>query len=194
MGKDTVQFACHHCGHCCTEVVCLPTPWDVIRIVKETGESPERFLEFIGPNDISGVNKSDPTWLECNGKRALMALRRGEKGCHFLDKRTRHCRIYNSRPILCRLYPFCLHESRQGEYKGFTLHKEVGCPKNQDGTVDAHPLYLLYLQDKGHQEAYGDLVEVFNRDKSPGKRFEDFIKLFVVDNRRTKSGARSTKL
>ena len=192
MGKDTVNFKCHHCGHCCSDVVCLPTPWDVIRIVKETGEDPYQFLQFIGPDDIAEVRKSDPTWLSCNGKRALMAVRR-DKGCYFLDKKTRFCRIYASRPILCRLYPFCLHETRDGQYKSFSIHKNVGCPRHRDSVVDAHPLYLLYLNDRGHQDAYADLVEVFNRDKRPDKKFEDFIKMFIVDTRKKQVTASKRK-
>ena len=162
MGKDIVQFKCHHCNHCCTEVVCLPTPWDVIRIVKHTGANPYEFLEFLAPDEISEVAKSDPTWLECEDGRYIMALRRDKKGCHFLDKKTRFCGIYEARPILCRLYPFKLQETRDGQFRGFVLHKDVGCPRHQDGEVPAKPLYDLYLEDSKHQEDYDDLVQVFN--------------------------------
>lgn len=179
MGKYTVQFACHHTGHCCTDVVCLPTPWDVIRIVREEGTNPYDFLEFLSPDEIEGVTKGDPTWLNVDGERYIMALRRGKKGCHFLDKKTRYCSIYEARPILCRLYPFKLDEFRDGTFKGFSLHGNVGCPKHKDGTVDAVPLYELYLEDSTHQQDYNDLVAVFNGRQYPGKAPEDFIAMFV---------------
>ncbi len=179
MGRDTVQFSCHHCNHCCTEVVCLPTPWDVVRIVKQTGANPYDFLEFLAPDEIAEVAKNDPTWLDCNGNRFIMALRRDKKGCHFLDKKTRYCSIYEARPILCRLYPFKLQETRDGKFKGFVLHSDVGCPRHRDGVVPTKPLYELYLDDFKHQEDYDDLVEVFNKKQYPGKRPEDFIELFV---------------
>ena len=67
MGRDTVNFKCHHCSHCCRDVVCLPTPWDVLRIAMETGENPHEFLEFLTPEEIEGVNKNDPTWLRADG-------------------------------------------------------------------------------------------------------------------------------
>ena len=108
-----------------------------------------------------------------------MALKRGKKGCHFLDKKTRYCSIYESRPILCRLYPFKLDEFRDGSFKGFSLHKDVGCPKHRDGKVDTIPLYELYLDDSIHQRDYNDLVEVFNSRDYEGKAPEDFIKMFV---------------
>ncbi|MCP4644492.1 MAG: YkgJ family cysteine cluster protein [bacterium] len=186
MGRLTVNFNCHHCGHCCTDVVCLPTPWDVIRVVRATGQNPLNFLEFLTPDELDGVEKSDPTWLKCSGKRYIMALRRFEKGdpqpagCFFLDRKTRHCTIYDVRPILCRLYPFKLHEKRDGGLRGFSLHKDVGCPRHRDGVVETKPLYELYLHDSRRQDDYQDLVRVFNKMRRPGKRPEDFIDLFVT--------------
>ena len=85
MGRHNVQFACHHCGHCCTEVICLPTPWDVIRIVKNTGKLPLEFLEFIQPDDIEGVAKNEATWLALGKAKFMMAIKRELKGCLLLD-------------------------------------------------------------------------------------------------------------
>jgi len=34
MGRHTVNFTCHSTGHCCKDVICLPTPWDVICITR----------------------------------------------------------------------------------------------------------------------------------------------------------------
>lgn len=180
MGRHTVQFKCHHCNHCCTEVVCLPTPWDVIRIVKGTGKHPYSFLEFLTPEEVSGVAKSDPTWLRVNGSRYIMALQRDpDTGCHFLNQETRFCSIYEHRPILCRLYPFKLHETRDGAFKGFSLHTDVGCPRHRDGEVETAPLYELYLDDDAHQNDYQELVKVFNRKAYPDKRPEDFVRMFI---------------
>lgn len=196
MGKLSVNFRCVHCGHCCTDVICLPTPWDVLRIVRETGADPYEFLEFVGPTDISEVRKSDPTWLKCGKERFMMALRRGPKGCFFLDKKTRHCQIYNARPILCRLYPFKLHESREGDFRGFTLHKDVGCPRDREGVVATEPLYELYLEDSDHQSDYQDLVSVFNRRRQAERRPEEFIRMFYEaaerGGSRSRNGGEST--
>jgi Fe-S-cluster containining protein len=179
MGKELVRFSCHHCGHCCTDVVCLPTPADVLRIVRATKRDPRRFLEFLTPDEIQGVTKSDPTWLQCGADRHMMALRRSEKGCTFLNKRNRHCTIYEERPLLCRLYPFKLHETRQNVFKGFSLHTDVGCPRNRDGEFKTQPLYSVYKQDAEHQLDYQQLVTVFNRKTYAGKKPADFLYLFV---------------
>lgn len=180
MGHFYVCFACHHCNHCCTEVVCLPTPWDVVQIVKYTGRNPRTFLEFLTPDEIEGVAKNDPTWLQVNGEKYIMALKRDTvNGCFFLDRKTRHCTIYPARPLLCRLYPFRLHETRDGRFKAFSLHDDVGCPRFRDAKVPTQPLYEIFVQDREHQYDYHELVRAFNAKAYRGKKPEDFIDMFV---------------
>lgn len=194
MGKETVKFRCHSTGHCCKDVVCLPTPFDVIRIVRATGENPYEFLEFLTEEEIEEVEEDDPTWLEVGGERYMMALRRGKKGCHFLNKTNNRCTIYEHRPILCRLYPFKLQETRKGKFKGFTLHKDVGCPRHRDGLVETAPLYALYQEDCKHQEDYNDLVAAFNQRKKKGKHPEAFIALFYENKvKKSKKNKKSKK-
>ena len=180
MSKDTVKFRCHSCNHCCNDLVALPTPWDVRRIASMTGEDPFDFIEFLEPDEVDEVEADDPTWLDVNGKKYMMALVRDEKrGCYFLNKKTRMCTIYPARPLLCRLYPFKVIEDKEGNYKGFKLHKNVGCPKHTDGVVDTKPLYDLYIQDDLNQEDYHELVKIFNAKKYKGKEPEDFVILFM---------------
>ncbi|MBN2311577.1 MAG: YkgJ family cysteine cluster protein, partial [Candidatus Hydrogenedentes bacterium] len=147
------------------------------------------FLAFLSPGEIEGVEKSDPTWLTCGKKRYIMALRRIETGktdgglaCYFLDVPTGHCTIYDSRPILCRLYPFKLEETKDGKFRGFTLHKDVGCPRHRDAVVETKGLHKLYCKDCRHQEDYDDLVRFFNTRRYPGKKPGDFVRLFVEWN------------
>ena len=179
MGSKFVHFSCHHCNHCCTEVICLPTPYDVCRIVRETGANPFAFLEFVAPGEISEVEDNDPTWLDVNGRRYLMALRRDSRGCYFLQAKTGFCSIYAARPLLCRLYPFQVQEGENGEFLGFTLHDDVGCPRHRDGRVPVQPLQAIYDEDSKHQKAYAALVRVFNRDQYRGKKPEHFLRLFL---------------
>jgi hypothetical protein len=73
-----------------------------------------------------------------------------------------------------------VHETREDEYKAFSLHKDVGCPKHRDDVYQTGPLYAMYLEDKKRQDDYFDLVDYFNDDDSPDKRPEEFIKLFIV--------------
>lgn len=180
MGEEFVSFKCHHCNHCCTDVACLLTPWDVRRIMKMTGKDPFDFIEFLTPEELTDVDDSDPTWLEVDGERYMMALQRDdETGCTFLDNETRFCSIYEARPNLCRLFPFKVKESTSGEYIGFTLQDDVGCPKYTDGKVPAKPLHDILTQDDVNQEDYRELVEIFNAKRYEGKEVEDFVILFT---------------
>ncbi len=182
MGTKTVRFKCHRSLHCCIDVIALPTPWDAICIIKATGLKPLEFLEFITPDQISEVEEDDPTWLRCNGQRYVMALqRKPEYGCCFLDRDARGCAIYEDRPILCRLFPFKLQETRDGQFRGFTVHKDVCCPVNQNGVFDTAPLHALYLEDTKHHDDYATMVKVFNRRAEPNTRPEDFIRMFYMD-------------
>jgi Fe-S-cluster containining protein len=145
-----------------------------------TGGDPFDFIEFLEPDELDGVELDDPTWLDIKGKKYMMALNRDDKtGCYFLNNKTRMCSIYTARPLLCRLYPFKVLEDKNGTYKGFVLHKDVGCPKNKDGIVDTKPLYDLYIQDDLNQEDYQELVKIFNSKEYPGKEPEDFVILFM---------------
>jgi Fe-S-cluster containining protein len=160
--------------------VVLPTPYDVIQLVKHTRRDPAEFVEFITHDAIDGVAKNDPTWLECGDERYLMALQRdSRRGCVFLDRKARACGVYEARPILCRLYPFKLDETHEGGYKGFSLHRNVECPKHKDAVVETAPLRAMYLEDDRHQQDYRDLVAVFNRNNRPGRRPEAFLNLFI---------------
>jgi len=180
MPSDSLSFKCHHCNHCCTDVICLPSPWDVRRIMRMTGQDPFDFLEFLTPEEIEDVDADDPTWLELNGEKYMMALKRDEVlGCHFLNRDTKLCSIYEARPLLCRLYPFKVEEDDAGTYQGFTLHEDVGCPKHADGAVALKPLYDLYVQDSINGEDYYELVEFFNAQNYPGKEIEDFVVMFT---------------
>ena len=179
MGSQYVQFKCHHCNHCCKEVVCLPTPFDVARIMKETGANPYAFVEFITPDEISDVEEDDPTWLDVNGERFLMSLRRDHVGCYFLQRKTGHCTIYEARPALCRLYPFKVVEDKQEKAIGFVLHEDVGCPRNRDGRVPVEPLLKIFNKDQKRHKEYRKLVETFNAKQFDGKKPQHFFELFL---------------
>ncbi len=179
MGSRYVRFKCHHCNHCCTDVICLPTPHDIRRIVRETGANPYAFLEFVTPGEIDEVEENDPTWLDVNGERFLMALRRDKHGCYFLQRKTGFCTIYEARPLLCRLYPFRVEEMADGTVSGFTLHKDVGCPRHKDGLVPVPPLRNIYETDNEHQEEYKVFVRAFNNHQYRGKTPQQFIELIL---------------
>lgn len=152
---------------------------------------PRKFLAFITEDEITGVYKSDPTWLKIDGKKYMMTLKRGKKGCYFRDPVKSTCKIYDHRPLLCRLFPFKLRQRRDGGVHSFSLHKDVGCPKYRDGMVEVAELAKLWEVERENQEDYKNLVAFFNSKKGPKKPF-DFVELFVVivDNKNNKGNQR----
>jgi Fe-S-cluster containining protein len=179
MGRQFVQFKCHHCNHCCKDVICLPTPFDVKRIVEETGANPYAFIDFITSAEIDDFAEDDPTWLDVNGERYLMALRRDRHGCYFLQRKTGHCTIYEARPALCRLYPFMAVDDDEGTTIGFALHEDVGCPRHRDGRVPVAPLLEIFHADQKRHAEYRALVKAFNAKQFGGKKPDQFFELFL---------------
>jgi hypothetical protein len=74
-----------------------------------------------------------------------------------------------------------VQETRDGEFKGFTLHTSVGCPRFRDAVVEVEPLRQLYVQDTEHQEDYHELVRVFNARRDKNKRPQQFIEMFIKE-------------
>lgn len=75
-------FKCERCADCCKYLTVKLSKKD-ISAIKEEGY--DGFMEF-----DEHIKSS--------------VLKRDDKGCVFLDKKT--CRIYSIRPEVCRLYPF----------------------------------------------------------------------------------------
>lgn len=189
MGKKIIYFKCHHCGYCCTDVVCCPTPYDIINIVKKTNINPKEFLEFITSDEIEGIKKSDPTWLKINGKKYLMTIKRTKDGCFFRDKQRGICKIYLHRPLLCRLFPFKVRETKSGKIHSFSLHRDIECPEYRDGVVNVKELTEILKEEYQNQEDYQDLVQFFNNQPHNNKKPFDFVDLFVeiIDNKKKKN-------
>lgn len=100
--QETVRragFTCRLCGACCSgpdnEVMVSPQEIDVL--VSATGRP------------ASGIAEPYPEWLQQDGGTFTFGwvLRRGKDGnCIFLEDN--RCRVYESRPHICRTYPFML--------------------------------------------------------------------------------------
>ena len=100
----SIGFECRRCGTCCRCVspdsnLVMVSPGEVRAIIASTGLAWDRIAEPYPAttNDRSGA-RFTLGWC----------LRRENDRCRFLDEIT--CTIYNSRPWICRTYPFMLDE------------------------------------------------------------------------------------
>ena len=99
----------------------------------------EEILELADKKDIPAVSLS----LD---KRIMPNALAGETGfiCPFLNREDNKCRIYNSRPFECQLYPFLL-SLRQ---KKVLLTVGLNCPYIQDKiNTQEFKEYTRYLTD-----------------------------------------------
>lgn len=124
---DDGDFLCVRCARrqktCCQTCEIYCTPGDVARIETHTGETD--FTEFRPPDDPVYLDQDDdPTWSshvfrEDDTRRVLKRKANGD--CRFLGDAG--CSLpYETRPLVCRLYPF--------DYNAEGIREELcsGCP------------------------------------------------------------------
>lgn len=97
--QKSLPFACTECGKCCSRqdgVVYLSQP-EIFRAAAA-----------LNMDDVSFVNNyASHTLVKSNGQKWIRLKRNQDNtGCIFLDQETKHCRIYQARPIQCSAYPF----------------------------------------------------------------------------------------
>ena len=119
--QSGLHFACKQCGRCCTGEpgyvwVCEE---DIQKIASELGIARDRFEEtFV--KTVRGIGKT------------LVEFEDGD--CALFDGETRKCRIYDSRPIQCRTWPFW---SRNVDSQNSWKKTAKFCPGCNQGTLFA---------------------------------------------------------
>ncbi len=92
------------CGNCCTRFVVCVTPSDVLRIAQATGKKPGSFVSVV--QEPLEREREEPAIL-IDAEPCLLVLKRmAGNVCMFYNGEG--CGVYDSRPMLCRTYPFHL--------------------------------------------------------------------------------------
>ena len=121
------EFLCIRCSRhmktCCQTSEVYTTPGDVRRIARFTGQ--DDFTEFRVPADPVYLEQDDdPAWMQnvFRTDKSRRVLRREANGdCTFLGENG--CTLpYETRPLVCRLYPFDYNE------QGIREELASGCP------------------------------------------------------------------
>ncbi|MFA4639439.1 YkgJ family cysteine cluster protein [Pyrococcus kukulkanii] len=113
--KEDFRFKCvEDCAKCCIEND-VPLREEDIERIKALGYDEDYFVDY--------------TKMFYRGPRFLgyaMKKRPFDDACVFLDPETKKCRIYEHRPLACKLYPFILikHENKLEIY----IKKDNICP------------------------------------------------------------------
>ena len=155
---------CQRCNNCCTSFgVCL-TVFDIIRIATDTGKKPEEFVALI--DDYSPRERTEPAVM-LEGKKRIIVLKHDKRRvCTFFDGKG--CGIYDSRPYLCRTYPFTLKNGDMADVQNRAC-AIFWYPKGKNKEEYMKNLEVYYRQI----EEYKKIVDEWNSKHEGG--LNDFI-------------------
>lgn len=83
------SLCAHRCGRCCEELLIETSLRDAEREPRIEAECSPIISDFTGVRETIGYLLNDPT---------------KHHTCHFLDAPTKLCTIYDTRPLVCRVF------------------------------------------------------------------------------------------
>ncbi len=155
IGSDEpFNFACHpkvHCfTNCCRELELALTPYDILRLKRETRLDSASFL------DRYVIQEQDAT--DAFPRFYLTMIDDGQASCVFVSDTG--CRVYSGRPGACRAYPMgravtCGNDQNTEEF--FVLLREPHCHGFLEGESQTT---VKYCKEQGlqHYNYYNDKV------------------------------------
>jgi Fe-S-cluster containining protein len=138
-----VKFKCvENCGRCCRELE-IPLRDEDIEAIEDLGYNAWEFVDY--------------EKLFYQGDKFLgyaMKKRPFDDSCVFLDPETKKCRIYERRPLACRLYPFVF--AKRGDKMEVYIKMDPLCPGRN------HPEGELVTEEYLKRE-YWDIIMEYHR-------------------------------
>jgi Fe-S-cluster containining protein len=125
---------CLRCGNCCTRFGVCITPFDILRL-EQGGKLAASFVSLV--EDRQEREREEPGIL-IDGSYWLLALARDKKEvCCFHGREG--CAVYESRPMLCRSYPFVLRKGKLVQLKSRACAKcwRLGAKEKEEYLRDA---------------------------------------------------------
>ncbi|MDQ2645255.1 MAG: YkgJ family cysteine cluster protein [Myxococcota bacterium] len=166
--KELLKFRCTGCGNCCKEPLLPLTCADVIRIRESTGDDPMDFVRFVDEDAIDLEGEPEAFALLAQGKR-VMILRHQGGGCRYLGEDLR-CKIYESRPLGCRIFPFDPAFDKRGGLRRLKLIQATDCKYELDGGNDPDELRTLHQLYEAATALYQQKIAAWNREQQRRKR------------------------
>lgn len=159
--SDHVCYCCAKgelgCTDCCTSPFIEEDPgfWltfsDIARIVKKTGMNPEKFCRL---TELEEADEDDEEADEVYGDLIYLGdkvilMNPKNKKCSFLGKNG--CKIFDARPMMCRVYPFWFKE-KKGKIEITVEHEDTinedDCYLTKSNYKNYDLKYLLSLLDE----------------------------------------------
>ncbi len=143
------KFKCvEGCGRCCYELE-VPLRDEDIEAIEELGYNAWEFVDY-----EKMFYRGDKFLGYAIKKRPF------DDGCVFLDPETKRCRIYEKRPLACRLYPFVF--VKHGTKMEIYIKEDPFCPGINH--PDGEPVNENFLLRE-----YGELFEEYRRKLMEGE-------------------------
>jgi Fe-S-cluster containining protein len=157
------QNMCLGCDERCCSLLVELTTYDIARICLF-----ERKKDFVV---AALTKKNNPAAFRALGKSLRLAMKRKDKNCMFMDRsRELKCSINASKPSLCQIYPFELHEGEA------TIRNGTSCPEKNREKADHGEATVRSLEDYLWEwERYFSMVADWNRFARGDETIDEFL-------------------
>jgi Fe-S-cluster containining protein len=167
---EILKFRCTGCGNCCKEPLLPLTDVDVKRIAEHTGDAPSDIVRFVDGDAIDMDDEPEAFATLRQGKR-VMILRHEYGGCRYLGDDDR-CRIYEARPLGCRIFPFDPRWDKNGKVHRLKLIQATDCLYELDGKNDVPALRTLHGEYERATQEYQAKIAEWNKLQFRRKRMQ----------------------
>ncbi|MBF0153456.1 MAG: YkgJ family cysteine cluster protein [Magnetococcales bacterium] len=164
-GKDSMRFRCHpeiSCFNaCCQNVEIVLTPYDLYRLRRRLGLSPETFLyEYAIPASLA------------KGQLPVALIQMDPETGRCPFNRPEGCSVYADRPVTCRYYPIGMalmrrQESQSGEDFYFLI-KEDFCQGHKEEKIWTVQEWREDQGSDGYDEQNRSWMELIIKRRSAG--------------------------
>ncbi len=155
------SYSCNRCGQCCEYREVPLNAYEIALLAKNESLTPSQFIdEFVDQR----------TWSLAHRPRG---------GCVFLE--SSGCRVYNARPLACRLYPL----ARRGTASGEELFAEIPPEPKTLGVYGKEGTVADYLKPQeierhvwfadSYMNLYKKLLVRLRKNQSSAKKIRDLI-------------------
>jgi Fe-S-cluster containining protein len=163
--RRLLSFKCSGCGNCCRGTFVPVTDGDVRRMLEGTGRPVTELVRLVKLGDIR-MDKRHGWWAKIGDTKAVMALPWRHGHCAYLDAATNRCKIYASRPLVCRSTPLEVHFTDTGAVEKLTRHLVTACPNDwEKGAQSLRALAVLDRLRDRESDAYCEKVAAWNKQK-----------------------------
>lgn len=188
-GAELLRFRCTGCGNCCRDPLLPLTDADVLRVAQTTGDDPMQIVRWVGTEDIDLADLPE-VFVQLRQGPRVMVLRHVGGACRYLGTQENPdaCRMYDDRPLGCRLFPFEPTFTKRGTLKHLRLIDTTECPYELDGSNDVNELRRLSHRFDAEWALYCERIEVWNRqqrsrrrrgvERQSGRAFLEFLRAF----------------